>query len=69
MTAMQIRRELKKRIDHLPERQLHSAADYLAYLDEASDPVAKAMLQRIRKGEQEIARGQTTSVANLKRKY
>ena len=69
MTTMQIRRELKKRIDHMPERQLRSAADYLAYLDEASDPIAKATLERIRKGEQEVARGQVTAVSNLKRKY
>jgi len=66
---MQIRREIKKRIDRLPERQLRSAADYLAYLDEASDPIAKATLERIRKGEQEIARGQVTSASNLRRKY
>ena len=69
MTTIQIRRELKNRIDHLPERQLQSAADYLAYLDETSDPTAKAMLERVRKGEQEIARGQVTSVSNLRRKY
>jgi len=66
---MQIRREIKKRIDRLPERQLQSAADYLAYLDEASDPIAKSTLERIRKGEHEIARGQVTSVSNLRRKY
>ncbi|MCL2648654.1 MAG: hypothetical protein FWD61_16895 [Phycisphaerales bacterium] len=38
MTATQMRRELKKRIDHLPEKQLQSAASYLASLDEASKP-------------------------------
>jgi hypothetical protein len=68
MTITQIRRELKKRIDHLPEKQLRSAADYLAYLDEASEPIARAMLERIRKAEQDIFRGHVTPVSKLGRK-
>ena len=62
MTTTQMRQELKKRIDHLPEQQLQSAANYLASLDEASEPFDPqrqeqcfANIKRIR--EQLAARG------------
>ena len=68
MSVKQLRRELKSRIDRLPEQRLLSAADYLAYLDETSDPVALAMWERIRGSEQEIARGEATPIGELRRK-
>jgi hypothetical protein len=69
MTVSELRRELKKRIDHLKEDRLRSAADYLAYLDEGSSPIALAMRKRLRKAEREIAEGLVTPVSKLSRKY
>ncbi len=69
MTVIQLRRQLKKRIDHLTEDRLRSAADFVAYLDEASNPIAGAMQQRLRKAEREVASGKVTSVGDLRRKY
>jgi len=64
MTVTQIRRELKKRIDHLPERQLQSVADYAAYLDEAANPTTKAKMDP---AEQFDPRQQERVFANIMR--
>ena len=64
MTVTQIRRELKKRIDHLPERQLQSVADYAAYLDEAANPTTKAKMDP---AEQFDPRQQERVFANIQR--
>ena len=69
MTVTELRRQLKKQIDHLAEDRLRSAADFVGYLEETSDPVAIAMHKRLRKAEAEIASGKTTSVSQLRRKY
>ena len=69
MTVSQLRKQLKKRIDHLNADRLRSAADYVAYLDEASNPIAAAMEKRLRKAESEVAGGHVTPVSKLRRKY
>jgi hypothetical protein len=69
MTASQLRAKLKKRIDHLSEHRLRSAADFIGYLEESSDAIAVAMSRRVAKAENEVARGLVTPVAKLRRKY
>lgn len=69
MTVAELRKELKKRIDHLEESPLKSAADYLAYLEESTNPQALGMTERIRRAENEVARGLVTPVSKLRRKY
>lgn len=69
MTVSELRRQLKKRIDHLTEDRLRSAADFVAYLEDVSNPSAVAMHKRLRKAEDEVASGNVTPVGQLRRKY
>lgn len=69
MTASELRRRLKKQIDHLTEDRLRSAADFVAYLDETAHPVARAMHQRLVRAEREVAMGKVVPVSQLRRKY
>jgi hypothetical protein len=69
MTVNQLRRTLKQRINRLSEQRLRSAADFIGYLEESSDPVAVAMRQRIAQAESDVTRGLLTPAANLRRKY
>ncbi|HVX86723.1 MAG TPA: hypothetical protein VH253_18215 [Phycisphaerae bacterium] len=69
MTVSELRRLVKKQIDHLSEERLRSAADFVSYLEDSIDPVAVAMQRRIRAAEDEVARGAVVSVRHLRRKY
>ena len=65
MTTTQLRREMKRRIDALPEDRLASASDYLRYLDEhaALDVLEQQKIERMEKriatAKQDIAEGRT----------
>lgn len=69
MTTSQLRKTLKKRINNLSEHRLRSAADFIGYLEESSDPTALAMSRRIDKAERQVAQGLTAPVTELRRKY
>ena len=68
MTVSALRRDLKRRIDHLNDVRLQSAADYLTFLEEMCDSRAVAMKQRIRNAEKEIAAGLVPPVSGLRRR-
>ena len=68
MTVSALRRDLKRRIDHLIDIRLQSAADYLTFLEEMCDSRAVAMKERIRNAEKEIAAGLVTPVSDLRRR-
>lgn len=51
MTATELRREIKKAVDNLPQDRLTSLADYVHFLSRPS------LAQRIEKAEQEFASG------------
>ena len=68
MTVSALRRDLKRRIDHLNDVRLQSAADYLTFLEEMRDSRAVAMKERIRNAETEIAAGLVTRVKDLRRR-
>ena len=69
MTVNELRRDVKKRINKLPENRLRSAADFIAFLEESSNPVAASMSRRLQKSERDVARGQLTPASALRRKY
>jgi hypothetical protein len=69
MTISQLRQNLKKRINRLPEHRLRSAADFIGYLEESSNPIAATMSRRLAKSEREVARGLVTPASELRRKY
>lgn len=68
MTARELRRELKRRIDRLSEERLAVADDFLAYVEERESDDATAELLRIpglldelKEAERDIAEGKTAS--------
>ncbi len=68
MTARELRRELKRRIDRLSEERLAVADDFLAYVEERESDEATAELVRIpglvdelKEAEEDIAEGKTVS--------
>ncbi len=52
MNTLELRREIKKAIDHLPPEQLTSVADYIAFLSRPT------LAQRLEAAEQAITAGQ-----------
>jgi hypothetical protein len=76
MDTKELKRRAKRRIDSLSPERAQTADDFLAYLEDREDNDATAELMRIpglldelRKAEQEVTRGETVVVEDLKRKY
>lgn len=76
MTTTELRRQLKKSIDALPEEKLRSAADFVRSLRRATDGLPAsdrvkiaAMKRRMGKAEKDFAEGRATPVEKLRRKY
>jgi hypothetical protein len=76
MTATQIRRQAKRRIDALSPARLQVADDFLAYLQEREGNEATeellaipGFLKTLRRVERSMAAGKVTPVENLRRKY
>ena len=66
MTTTQLRRQIKKQVDSLPEEKLSSAADYLSYLEDRFDdeeqdaPYKQSFLDQIAEAERDVAEGRMT---------
>lgn len=65
---MTTREELHRLIDLLDEAKAQEALEYLSWLLEESEVLTEAELARIRAGEEEIARGESVSWDELRRK-
>ena len=55
MTTADLRREIKKVVDHLPAERLASLADYVQFLDRPSLP------RRLKTAEKAVASGRATN--------
>jgi len=76
MSARELRRRAKQRIDGLSPERVSVALDFLAYLEEREANEATEELLRIpgfveefARAEREIAEGKLTPVEKLRRKY
>lgn len=76
MSALELRRKAKKRIDGLSPESLKFTLDFMEFLDEREEEDATEELMRIpgfgkamEKAERDIAAGRVTPVEKLRRKY
>ena len=72
MTTAQLRRQIKKQVDALPEEKLTSAADFLSYLEDRYDEqeqeqeqeqdasYKQLFLDQIAEAERDVAEGRMT---------
>jgi hypothetical protein len=76
MSTLQLRRQLKKKVDALPTGALRSASDFLDYLEHRGNGRSAtnrsriaAMRRRLGEAERQVAAGRVIRADKLKRKY
>jgi hypothetical protein len=73
MSTTELRREIKRKVNALPEDRLQSAADFLAFLEAGTESDAESrrlrgFRNRLQKAEAEVASGRVVPVSRLRRK-
>ncbi len=59
--------EIHVLVESLPDAEAHDALDYLRWLASESDTLTDWELAAVQQGDEEIARGETISLADLKK--
>ncbi|MFN8609178.1 MAG: hypothetical protein U0931_16700 [Vulcanimicrobiota bacterium] len=62
---MNTRQKLHKLIDHLSKNKLQAASSYLHFLSQEEEKLSAGDLAAIRKGRQEVERGETVSQSEI----
>ena len=66
---MTVKEELHQLVDTLPAEGLEEALDYLRWLASEADILSEQELAGVEEGEAQIARGEYTTLAELRRNH